>query len=232
MRKLEKINLTDQIFDEIKKNIISGNWAVGTKIPSENDLAQMMGVSRISVRAALSRLQTLGYIETRGGEGSFVKEFSFTSMFHEVSDDIIMNKATIRDLREFRKNMEVDCTKLAIKRGSVEEIDELENILAQLIEAVKKDDLEAFLESDKAFHLQIARMSKNSLYMLMFEATSEAIKLYNKKMRQESLQKYPNDNNKSWNFVVRTHSEIVEAIKQRDFKACKKIYSEMFALGH
>ncbi len=232
MRKLEKINLTDQIFTEIKKNIINGTWAVGTKIPSENDLAQRMGVSRISVRAALSKLQTLGYIETRGGEGSFVKEFSFTSMFHEVSDDIIMNEATIKDLREFRKNMEVDCTKLAIKRGSDEEINELEQILFTLIEAVKKNDLDVFVESDKAFHIQIAKMSKNSLYMLMFEATSEAIKLYNKKMWKESMQKYQNDNDRCWNFVVRTHSEIVLAIKQRDFKTCKKIYSEMFELGH
>lgn len=232
MQKLEKINITDQIFNEIKKNIINGNWAVGTKIPSENDLAQRMGVSRISVRAALSKLQTLGYIETKGGEGSFVKQFSFTGVFHEVSDDIIMNEATIKDLREFRKNMELDCTKLAIKRGSNEEVEELEKILSELIESVKKNDLDIFVANDQAFHMQIAKMSKNSLYILMFEATSEAIKLYNKKMRQESLLQYPDDNDRSWNFVVCTHSAIVDAVKKRDFKSCKKIYAQMFELGH
>jgi GntR family transcriptional repressor for pyruvate dehydrogenase complex len=103
MRKLEKINITDQICKEIKKNIIDGYWKEGDKIPSENELADMMGVSRISVRAALQRLQVLGYIETRGGEGSFVRKFSLSNIFNSVSDDIIMNDATVAELENSEK---------------------------------------------------------------------------------------------------------------------------------
>ncbi|MEL7569948.1 MAG: GntR family transcriptional regulator [Eubacteriaceae bacterium] len=225
MRKLEKINLTDQICKEIKKNIIDGCWQEGDKIPSENELAEMMGVSRISIRAALVKLQVLGYIETRGGEGSFVKKFSLSNIFNVVSDDIIMNDSAVAELREFRKNMELDCCRLAIERGAKQEIKQLEEILEVLAKIENVDD---FLEMDKNFHMQIAKMSKNSLYELMLEVTSEANKLYNKKMYQQAMQKYPDDNKKIWNIPVETHSQLVQAIKDKDFDKCKKVYSQMF----
>lgn len=225
MRKLEKINLTDQICKEIKKNIIDGCWQEGDKIPSENELAEMMGVSRISIRAALVKLQVLGYIETRGGEGSFVRKFSLSNIFNVVSDDIIMNDSAVAELREFRKNMELDCCRLAIERGSKQEIKKLEEILEVLAKIENVDD---FLEMDKNFHMQIAKMSKNSLYELMLEVTSEANKLYNKKMYQQAMQKYPDDNKKIWNIPVETHSQLVQAIKDKDFDKCKKVYSQMF----
>ncbi len=227
MRKLEKINLTDQICKEIKKNIIDGYWNEGDKIPSENELAEMMGVSRISIRAALVKLQVLGYIETRGGEGSFVRKFSLSNIFNVVSDDIIMNDSAVAELREFRKNMELDCCRLAIERGTKEEIEQLEEILKSLANIVKMDD---FLEMDKNFHMQIAKMSKNSLYELMLEVTSEANKLYNKKMYQQAMQKYPDDNKKIWNIPIETHSQLVQAIKDKNFDKCKKVYSQMFEM--
>lgn len=227
MRKLEKINLTDQICKEIKKNIVDGFWKEGDKIPSENELADMMGVSRISIRAALQKLQVLGYIETRGGEGSFVRKFSLSNIFNVVSDDIIMNDSAVAELREFRKNMELDCCRLAIERGTEEEIEQLEKILKSLANIVKMDD---FLEMDKNFHMQIAKMSNNSLYELMLEVTSEANKLYNKKMYQQAMQKYPDDNKKIWNIPIETHSQLVQAIKDKNFDKCKKVYSQMFEM--
>ena len=228
MRKLEKINITDQICKEIRKNIIDGYWKEGDKIPSENELAEMMGVSRISIRAALQKLQVLGYVETRGGEGSFVRKFSLSNIFNVVSDDIIMNDATVAEIREFRKNMELDCCRLAIERGTKQEIEQLEEILKSLANMIKKDDPDDFFEMDKSFHMQIAKMSRNSLYELMLEVTGEANKLYNKKMYQEALLKYPDDNKKIWNIPIGTHSQIVQAIKNKDFDKCKKVYLEMF----
>ncbi len=230
MRKLEKINITDQICKEIKKNIIDGHWMEGDKIPSENELAQMMGVSRISIRAALQRLQVIGYIETRGGEGSFVKKFSLSNIFNVVSDDIIMNDLAVAELREFRKNMELDCCRLAIERGTCEEIEQLEEILKGLANTIKQDNPDDFFEMDNNFHMQIAKMSKNSLYELMLEVTSEANKLYNKKMYQEAMLKYPDDKKKIWNIPIGTHSQLVQAIKDKNFDKCKKVYSQMFEM--
>ena len=76
-RKISKISVVDQVADEMKEKIVSGEWKPGDKLPSESDIAQMYGVNRLSVRMALQKLGTLGIIETRVGEGSFVQEFSF-----------------------------------------------------------------------------------------------------------------------------------------------------------
>jgi len=148
-----------------------------------------------------------------------------SNIFNVVSDDIIMNDSAVAELREFRKNMELDCCRLAIERGSKQEIKQLEEILEVLAKIENVDD---FLEMDKNFHMQIAKMSKNSLYELMLEVTSEANKLYNKKMYQQAMQKYPDDNKKIWNIPVETHSQLVQAIKDKDFDKCKKVYSQMF----
>lgn len=84
---IEKVNrrtVADQVFHIILKKISSGEWKIGEKIPSEIELAQDLGVSRTTLKMALQKLNTLGMLETRVGEGSFVCEFSFNSLFSEL----------------------------------------------------------------------------------------------------------------------------------------------------
>ena len=64
------------MFEQLKDNLIQGTWKPGEKLASENELASLFGVSRITIRQALSRLAALGLVETRLGEGSFVAEQS------------------------------------------------------------------------------------------------------------------------------------------------------------
>ena len=84
---IEKVNrrtVADQVFHIILKKISSGEWKIGEKIPSEIELAQDLGVSRTTLKMALQKLNTLGMLETRVGEGSFVCEFSFNSLFSKL----------------------------------------------------------------------------------------------------------------------------------------------------
>ena len=74
MKKIERVNLTDQIYEQIVSNIMQGTWAVGDKLPSESELADSMGVSRVSVRAAIQKACAIGLIETKVGRGVFCKE--------------------------------------------------------------------------------------------------------------------------------------------------------------
>ena len=53
--KIKRVNVTSQVVDYLKKNIESGNWTVGEKIPSENQMTEELGVSRSSIRTALSQ---------------------------------------------------------------------------------------------------------------------------------------------------------------------------------
>ena len=71
---VKKSSASDQVFEQLKDNLIQGTWKPGEKLASENELASLFGVSRITIRQALSRLAALGLVETRLGEGSFVEK--------------------------------------------------------------------------------------------------------------------------------------------------------------
>ena len=62
---VKRSSIREQVFKQLERQIISGSWLPGTKIPSEHELASMMGVSRVTVREALQKLNTLGLLEAR-----------------------------------------------------------------------------------------------------------------------------------------------------------------------
>ena len=73
IKPIKRVNVGEQVLLQLKKMLIDGEWAPGSKIPSENELAELFEVSRITVRQALQKLNALGLIETRLGDGSYVR---------------------------------------------------------------------------------------------------------------------------------------------------------------
>ena len=72
---IKKVNVGQMVFDQMQELLIRGEWKPGDRLPSENELADMFNVSRITIRQALQKLSVLGLVKTRFGEGSFVKKF-------------------------------------------------------------------------------------------------------------------------------------------------------------
>ena len=104
--KIVKVSIVDQVCDAVKKDIMNGTWKAGEKIPSESELAEQFGVNRLSVRMALQKLNTLGLIETRVGEGSFVRDFSLGPFLSEISF-IYSSDEKYREVRQLRELLEV-----------------------------------------------------------------------------------------------------------------------------
>lgn len=68
IRKIHKDSVSDQVFDQLKENLVKGIWKPGDKIPSENQLVSLFGVSRASIRMAIQRMITLRLLESKAGE--------------------------------------------------------------------------------------------------------------------------------------------------------------------
>ena len=83
---IKRVTLVDQAAMQLKKYISEKRLIAGDKLPSEAELTEMLGVNRFTVRMALQKLSALGLIETKVGEGSFVKDYSITSYLSELSD--------------------------------------------------------------------------------------------------------------------------------------------------
>lgn len=238
-KKLRKMNLTDQVCQEIKKNIISKEWDIGTKLPSEAELSEAYGVNRVTVRMALHKLNTLGILQTRAGDGTYVKEFNFKNYMSEISD-IIIRSEMIDDVCAFRELFEIECSRLAIENADDTDIEKLEqacnnyeDIFSKVISSADAEDFNLVLDADLDFHYQICKSSKNTLFPLVFSAVREPIKQYLKAINLVKL-KQLKEAAGSGNFRIdellgrpTAHRIILDAIKKRDFKACKQSYIQM-----
>ena len=155
-----------QIKQAIKKWIVNSEVSMGEKIPSENELVNMLGVSRISVREALKQLISLGLLEARQGEGTFVKQLEPDSYMNELLPFIVLNREEVIELIKYREIIEVGAVALAVERADEADIHALEENVRKHEQF--KDTWEEAAHVDLEFHLLIAKASKNILEFFAF----------------------------------------------------------------
>ena len=95
--------IVDQIIGTIIESIIKGNYKAGTKLPSEYELIEEMQVSRNSLREAMKILSTLGIVEIKRGDGTYVCSQVNPSVFDRVVYSMIYDTSTSGELRELRE---------------------------------------------------------------------------------------------------------------------------------
>ncbi|QQO08401.1 FadR/GntR family transcriptional regulator [Breznakiella homolactica] len=225
--KISHISAVDQVSERIKQAITSGQWKVGTRLPSEGELAEIYGVNRLTVRMALQKLNVLGIIETKVGAGSYVRDFSLARVFDGVSEFFAESKPH-DEIYALRMLIEVECCRLAIDNATGEEMEDLNRQLGRYLEAKEicqnsadPADLEKLVDEDLLFHYQICRISRNSIYEDIFLLTRNYIRQYlttiiSIRKQKGSVGGYTSEED--------THVKIYEALKAKDFKSCKKAY--------
>ncbi len=161
MKVVKQQKVSDQVYEQLLTQIKNNTWVEGEKLPSENELRIQLGVSRISVREAVQKLTALGIVETRHGEGSFVKKVTSDNYKDMLFPAFMINNNTLNEILEYRSIMEVGAISLACDRITEEEIDNLERIVTRMEK--NTDNYKKFASDDLAFHNTIARASKNDL---------------------------------------------------------------------
>jgi GntR family transcriptional repressor for pyruvate dehydrogenase complex len=214
LEQVKKINVQKEVLEQIKKHIVNGYWSPGTKIPSENQLSKKLGVSRISVRAAVQCLIALDILESKQGEGTYVKELNTTVYLNSLIPLFVLSKKDIIAMLDYREIMEVGIIELVSQNATREDIQELERILEKMI--LEKSNYELFAEYDANFHLYLAKMSKNSVIIKINQVISAIFSLSMKNIVQVL----------GTSDGIYYHRKIIEALKERDQKLCKKIMSE------
>lgn len=101
---IEKLNLSDIIASEIKDRIINNVWKVGEKIPSENKLSEEFEVNRLTIRLAINKLNALGVLETKTGEGTYVKKINLYNYINQLIPFIISSNE-INHILEFENTV-------------------------------------------------------------------------------------------------------------------------------
>jgi GntR family transcriptional regulator, transcriptional repressor for pyruvate dehydrogenase complex len=105
-----------EIVRQLREIIEKDGLKAGDKIPSERELSERLNAGRSSVREALRALELLGLIETRRGEGTYIRDFRGNQLVQLLSTFILQDKKAIQDVVETKNMIELDCLQLALSK--------------------------------------------------------------------------------------------------------------------
>ncbi|MFZ5943088.1 MAG: FadR/GntR family transcriptional regulator [Bacillota bacterium] len=219
VQKISKRKIPQEIAEQIITLISNGELMPGDRLPTEKKLEEMFGVSRPSIREALSALEMAEIIEMRHGEGSFIRDIDLHTHIHPLAVNILIKSGVVYEMLDARKAIEVNIAALAAENANEEDLGEIEKVLTKMQEEMRQGKLGE--ETDLSYHLIIAKASHNSILYQVMESLSELIKHCQKHTRQYSrcIPGRPQD-------ILDQHKKIFQAIAERNPKKAKSAMLE------
>ena len=158
LRPIVPSTVSDQVADQLRKLITSGEYKPGDRIPAERELALKLGVGRPAVREALRELKAQGLLVSgRGAQGTMVASLPTPRFAAPLSPLLGKGAERIIELMEIRSAVEIEAAGLAARRANLEDIHRLSILLTTPGEVLSP-------EEDMAFHAAIAEATHNPLF--------------------------------------------------------------------
>ncbi len=155
----------------VRQLIEGGDFRAGDKLPSERELAQLVGVSRPSVRAGLQSLATVGVVESRRGAGTFVVDGPPLLDVNPLSLFTVLHGIPQHELFEARRVVEIDLAGLAAERATGEHLAAMSEEVMEMFASL--DDVHRFLLHDIRFHRAVAAAARNPLLGTVMEMLAD-----------------------------------------------------------
>ncbi|MFD4633006.1 FadR/GntR family transcriptional regulator [Streptomyces sp. NPDC058284] len=164
--------LSEQVIAELRNQISSGEWPVGSRIPTEPELVEQLGVARNTVREAVRALAHNGLLDIRQGSGTYVVATSELAgvMQRRFAD------ADPRHIAELRSTLESSAAELAAERRTERDLKQLDGLLVRREEAWASGDAEAFVTADATFHMAVVAASHNDVMTALYADLGEVLR--------------------------------------------------------
>src|ERR1700712_682642 len=160
--------MSENIVEQIRLLIRTEQLRPGDRLPSERDLGEQMGVSRVTVREALRVLEAGGLVTIRVGAkgGAFVTTPSSTRLGSKLADLVNLSPMTAAEVVEARQVLELGIIDMVVERATGEDIEALREMTREHQAALKRG--EYGMEMSAAFHVRVAACTHNAaVEMLM-----------------------------------------------------------------
>jgi GntR family transcriptional repressor for pyruvate dehydrogenase complex len=203
----------NKVYEEVAKQIerlILKKLKPGDKLPSERELAEMLQVSRSSIRDAIRGLELMGLVEPRQGAGTIVRELSAESVVNPFAKSLKHQRDQVSELLDFRKMLEPPLAARAATHATDDDIAEMEEILQR--QETKMALGEAAVAEDTEFHYSIALASGNTVVLKVLDVVMDLLR----ETRERSLQVEGRAQRS-----LAGHRRILAAIKRRDAESAK-----------
>ena len=208
--------ISEEIVQQIKQLISAGDLNPGQRIPSERELATMLGVSRPSVREAIMVLEAMGFLESRQGGGTYVRSLTEVTIADPLSNIVSSKEPKILyALTEVRMGLETWAAFLAAKRATDEQISRMRALYEIMEKQAAQGGWDA--EIDAKFHYTITEATQNTIQIHVLDSihslfqTNIMVALTEFYQREGYLER-----------LLNQHREILEAIEAHDPERAQK----------
>ncbi len=170
---ISRERVADRVAQELLRLIAAGELAPGERLPGERQLADMMNVSRVSVRTALQHLKSRGFIAAVQGGGTRVLAAAANDCTSALAQLVKVDRQNLYDLAEIRAGLEVWAARRAAERGSDEYIAEIADAFATMSRPGRAASYKA--QDDLRFHLAVGKASGSAVYMHLMSMLSDIL---------------------------------------------------------
>ncbi|MFQ5882447.1 MAG: FadR/GntR family transcriptional regulator [Candidatus Methylomirabilales bacterium] len=218
LKAVRKTRIYEDIVAQVKELITVGKLKPGDQLPAERELSDMFQVSRASVREAIRALESVGLIEIRQGEGTYIT----TSAETLLASAILRQEDPFLQVFEARKILEPAIAALATGRATAKEVEQLEAILHEQARQIAEGG--TGVDADTSFHSALAEAAKNKILLRLNEAIVDSLR----ETRERSLQPRGRAARS-----LSGHREILEAIRAKDpVKAREAMLEHLETIEH
>ncbi len=164
--------LSEQVITELRNQISSGEWPVGSRIPTEPELVEQLGVARNTVREAVRALAHNGLLDIRQGSGTFVIATSeLAGVMHRRFAD-----ADPRHIAELRQHAGVERRAARRRAPHRTRPQAARRLLARREQAWAAGDAEDFVTADATFHMAVVAASHNDVMTALYADLGEVLR--------------------------------------------------------
>ena len=207
--------MSEAIVDQIRGLIRSERLRPGDRLPSERDLGERMGVSRVTIREAMRVLEAGGLVEIRVGArgGAFVTSPSSSKISSGLADLISLSPLTAGEVTEARKIVELGIIPLVVERATEHDIADLREMIARHQIALKNGEYGMRMSAD--FHIRIAACTHNAAIETLVHSFHGPLLM----SLREAQVAAPLMGHRGTN----EHRDFVEAVARKDLAAAEEI---------
>ncbi|MFC4223028.1 FadR/GntR family transcriptional regulator [Lysinibacter cavernae] len=213
-------SLVSVVADELLDRIVAGELGPNSVVPTEQDLMAQHDVSRMTVREALSALQAQNIIRVERGRGTFVNpvhDWKALEPAMRATEATLSDEVAAKQLIDLRRMIENGAIGLSALNRSQTDIEELDLLLEEMIDAHERDNLDDFVRADIAMHDLWFRSARNVFVSVLLNPLDRV--LYTRRRDASSMSAVQSS-------VISHHSSILEAVRRRDPEAARKAMDE------
>ena len=219
--KISQAKLSHEVIRQIESLILRGILRPGERLPAERELSERLGVSRPSLREALSDLQNRGLLNSRAGAGVFVADVLGSAFSDALITLFSTHDEAVFDYISFRRDMEGLAAERAAKLGSDTDLKVIDTIFKKMESAHPKRNPTEEAQYDADFHLAIIEASHNIIMLHMMRSMYQLLRegvFYNRQImfKQRTTR----------NELLEQHRTINQALQDRNPEAARAAVSK------